>query len=438
MSLKKLQNLTIFTSLLLLFVSVLGGLSSQIPLSFTPAKQAAIYQAEVESTTYQWTGPFDMSQYWSLEPAGDGTLPWSGDGIDAAWEAHARDVIWVVNGKWVWGYNSDGSWSGPFDISQYWGLEPAGDGTLPWSGDGIDAAWEVRAQDIVWVLNDKWAWAYHSDNTWDDPIDISIYEPWKSAPENSEGDKPWSGTGMSAVWPSIDSSGQWQGVIWITKGVWAWAFDPEGEPNPTLSPSPTPTITQIPTLTPTPTTAVHHNECQNYQCVEVNEPGNDNCSNDADCTACNASCDPANDQCSLDYQCLPINICGSDIESGITACHDENLCRNPNCEENVDCLCVIISTPTPTPTNSPSCGDDICQDSETYTTARWQDGTYCYIDCCQNYNVEKGDLDKNCEINSADWGVMQSNWTPASQLPYEPLQVQKSFWQKLLDFFRIK
>ena len=82
-----------------------------------------------------------------------------------------------------------------------------------------------------------------------------------------------------------------------------------------------------------------------------------------------------------------------------------------------------LEEPTATPTDDPAvCGDSVCSSSEEYSPARWQDGTYCYEDCCENYTIESGDLDKNCKINAADWGIMRKNWTSAENLYYQPLE----------------
>ena len=96
-------------------------------------------------------------------------------------------------------------------------------------------------------------------------------------------------------------------------------------------------------------------------------------------------------------------------------------------------------SPTPTPTPTTGCGDSICTEEEQYTPERWQNGTYCYYDCCTlsstALTVEKGDLNKDCVVNSLDWGIMHDHWTPASAYPYQTT-VKPSLIQSLIIWLK--
>jgi len=92
--------------------------------------------------------------------------------------------------------------------------------------------------------------------------------------------------------------------------------------------------------------------------------------------------------------------------------------------------------PTATPTPEPSCGDGVCDPGENYNDDGTVDGVYCFEDCCTTTSAEQGDLNEDCFVNSPDWGIMQSNWSPASMYPIEAQKVA-SFWQKLFEFLKL-
>ncbi len=119
------------------------------------------------------------------------TWPWDNGGIDSGWTNPNNNTFSITNGKWQWRFNNAaGNWDNngsPYDVEQVWktstNLKAAPDGTWPWAGSGIDAAWSNLSNNTFSITKGKWQWRYNfNNNNWDNngsPYDVE--QVWKTS-----------------------------------------------------------------------------------------------------------------------------------------------------------------------------------------------------------------------------------------------------------------
>ncbi len=128
---------------------------------------------DYENQTWASTSPVDISSSgnWANLTSPDGTKPWTNGGPTAGWTNTQMGLTAVCNGKWCWNWDIESeSWANETatDISQHsaWKsqVNPAPDGTYPWSNGGPTAGWLNSGMNLSAVLNQKWVWNYHIIN----------------------------------------------------------------------------------------------------------------------------------------------------------------------------------------------------------------------------------------------------------------------------------
>ncbi len=111
----------------------------------------------------------------------EGLKPWSNAGVTSAFTNKATSREYVCQNKYCWVINSkEAKWlndGNPIDLSATIRVQPASDGTLPWSpllaggGTGPTVGWTNQHDNQVTICNGVWCWSFRMNAT--DAIDLS-------------------------------------------------------------------------------------------------------------------------------------------------------------------------------------------------------------------------------------------------------------------------
>lgn len=154
-----------------------------------------------------WHNAGLLKDIWSDAPSVIGLKPWGDPGVTAAYVSKTGYPV-VINRFRRWSHDATG-WDGGIIVDE-WFINDAGpppvDGAVPWSGDGVTAAYfapggasfQAISKDIVWTRDttapDPANWTWVTDGGTYRLADI-----WASAPPVG-GQKPYEGRGVTAAY----------------------------------------------------------------------------------------------------------------------------------------------------------------------------------------------------------------------------------------------
>ena len=144
---------------------------------------------------------------WNAAPSFDGQKPWEGFGVTAAYrdkrEAGKGEKQVVINRFRMWTYQ-DGSWT-VRSLVDAWGLPDAGptspqpmEGEQPWEGTGVTAIYLTPDESALVVINKVKVWV-RRNGIWDLPSKLSNDANWQSAPTIA-GKHAYDPPGVTATW----------------------------------------------------------------------------------------------------------------------------------------------------------------------------------------------------------------------------------------------